>query len=239
LTISLDEAIPTGRHKHCETRMNLHGTTVSSRPLRCEINGSTFRSNNWSLPLPNCSLDSISCSEVFEFVRDDTALAAEISRLLKPGGKIRIEVPNAGGAAGLDAYNLYRYFVDTTRRGRKPYETAEIGWRRHYSAEDVSSLLGREFAIRSSSTRGVGISEAIRFGAMVICRYALGNDALYRRTRPLIDLVQATERRLKPGPSGWLMVVDAQKCPSAAVFGAPHPTESGPGKSPGPLNRDR
>jgi len=45
------------------------------------------------LPFPDNSFDRIICSEVMEHIPDDRAAAAELARVLKPGGIIAVTVP--------------------------------------------------------------------------------------------------------------------------------------------------
>ena len=47
--------------------------------------------------LPGASFDAITLWHVFEHLADPVALLEEIHRLLKPGGRLLIEVPNFGG----------------------------------------------------------------------------------------------------------------------------------------------
>lgn len=52
------------------------------------INGDGTR-----LPFPDDTFDHIICSEVMEHIPDDTAAAAELARVLKPGGTLGVTVP--------------------------------------------------------------------------------------------------------------------------------------------------
>lgn len=45
------------------------------------------------LPFPSASFDKVICSEVLEHIHDYTAVLAEISRILKPGGILAVSVP--------------------------------------------------------------------------------------------------------------------------------------------------
>ena len=45
------------------------------------------------LPFPDDTFDRIICSEVMEHIPDDRAAAAELARVLKPGGMIAVTVP--------------------------------------------------------------------------------------------------------------------------------------------------
>lgn len=63
-----------------------------------------------ALPFPDGSFDAVLSHEVLEHVRDDRAAAAEIVRVLRPGGRLALFVPNRG----------------------YPFETHGIFWRGRY-----------------------------------------------------------------------------------------------------------
>lgn len=48
-----------------------------------------------SIPLPDASVDAVMCTEVLEHVPDPVAAIKELSRLLKPGGRLLITAPFA------------------------------------------------------------------------------------------------------------------------------------------------
>ncbi|MGY1722848.1 class I SAM-dependent methyltransferase [Blastococcus sp. SYSU DS0533] len=48
------------------------------------------------LPFPDASVDRVIASEVLEHIPDDTTAMAEISRVLKPGGRVAVTVPRFG-----------------------------------------------------------------------------------------------------------------------------------------------
>jgi SAM-dependent methyltransferase len=49
-----------------------------------------------ALPVPDASIDRVIASEVLEHIPDDTTALAEISRVLKPGGRVAVTVPRYG-----------------------------------------------------------------------------------------------------------------------------------------------
>ena len=136
-------------------------------------------------------------------------MIAEMARVLRPGGMLRVRVPNAGPLAGLDAYNLYRYLTDITRRGRKPVEIDEVGWRRHYSADDLKELLGPEFVVRTIATHRVGIAELLNVSALALFRWYCRSDARYRRAQTIVERVERIENRIRPRRIGTVLVVEA------------------------------
>jgi len=73
-------------------------------------NASITNAAGEALPFPDGSFDLILSHEVLEHVRDDRLAAAEMARLLRPGGRVVVFVPNRG----------------------YPYETHGIFWRGRY-----------------------------------------------------------------------------------------------------------
>jgi SAM-dependent methyltransferase len=59
-------------------------------------NASILSAAGEELPFPDASFDLILSHEVLEHVRDDRAAACEMSRVLRPGGRIVVFVPNRG-----------------------------------------------------------------------------------------------------------------------------------------------
>jgi SAM-dependent methyltransferase len=49
-----------------------------------------------ALPVPDASVDRVMASEVLEHIPDDAAAFAEITRVLKPGGRVAVTVPRYG-----------------------------------------------------------------------------------------------------------------------------------------------
>ncbi len=190
-----------------------HGTAYAARPIRCVIGSHAFLTQSSALPLPDKWCEEITCFDVLEYVRDDEALIAEFARVLQPGGMLRLRVPNAGPLAGLDAFNLYRYLVDITKRGAKPKETAEVGWRRHYGRNDLAALLTPRFRLQSTSTQRVGIGELLRTISLVVFRWLLQSDVDDRRVDPLIRRLERIEDKVKPGQVGTLLTIEAVRLP--------------------------
>lgn len=80
------------------------------------------------LPLPSASFDFILSHEVLEHVQDDRACVEEMARILRPGGRMAIFVPNRG----------------------YPFETHGIYWRGQYKFGNIPlvNYLPRNFRDR-------------------------------------------------------------------------------------------
>ncbi|MEX2237103.1 MAG: class I SAM-dependent methyltransferase [Dehalococcoidia bacterium] len=59
-----------------------------------------------ALPFAAQSFDGLLCLDVLEHIPDASAVVAEISRVLRPGGLLVLTVPNRGVLRKLDSYNL-------------------------------------------------------------------------------------------------------------------------------------
>jgi SAM-dependent methyltransferase len=69
------------------------GPGVQGGP-RSQGGGVAVNGNALSLPFPDASFDRIIASEVMEHIPDDAGAAAELSRVLRPGGTIAVTVPS-------------------------------------------------------------------------------------------------------------------------------------------------
>ena len=194
-------------------RTNLHGTIIAPRPIRGTVGNLKFWANSWALPLADASCASVTCLDVLEFVRDDEAMIDEFARVLRPGGRLRLRVPNSGPLAGLDALNLYRYLVDVTRRGQKPPETDEVGWRRHYSVADLAALLEPSLCIRAVSTRRVGFAEIVAFAALLVFRWLRRSEDCYQRVQSVLHWIERVEDTMRLWHAGSVLEVEAVRQP--------------------------
>jgi SAM-dependent methyltransferase len=160
------------------------------RPLRCESNGTIVSAPARNLPFADNHFDFVDCGTVFAYVRNDEALTNELARIVSPGGIVHLRVPADGPLAGLDAFNIHRYLVDITKRGLRPFETADIGWRRHYGESDIAHMFGREcFTVVEFRRSGLAASEAVRMSGFVLFRWWRASRNGYRRVSRLAEYV--------------------------------------------------
>lgn len=180
---------------------------VEERPLRCQLGDRVAGGQVSHLPFEDASIDSVDCGTVFAYARNDEALAHELGRIVRAGGAIALSVPATGLLAGLDSFNLYRYLVDVSGRGLRPFETSDIGWRRHYALTDIALLFGDNgFDIVAQRRFAVGLAEAVRLGGLVLFRWLLPSRDRYRAAARVSNRVLELERGISWRHGFWLEV---------------------------------
>lgn len=210
LTLTLDFDDPNGPWRQIEARDSGQHRSPA-RPIICRGCFGTALAHPAWLPFRDGVFDSARLIDQLEFVRREEELLAEISRVLGPGGALTLRVPAAGPLAGFDALNLHRYVVDIARRGRRPVETWEIGWRKHYSEADIHGMLAKAgLDVASIERTRFVISELLDFGARFVYRCLTDNEPTERRVQRALDRVRRAEHRLS-FDSGFLMTVVARK----------------------------
>ena len=177
------------------------------RPVRCEVAGKILGAPAADLPFADNAFESVDCGSVFAFVRNDEGLAAELARIVASGGCVSLMVPSTGLLAGLDAFNLHRYLVDITKRGLRPFETAEIGWRRHYGLDDIVGVFNPvEFDVVDSRRTAIGASELVRLTGFALFRWLRPSRNRYRRASRLATRVLNAEQSIEWPHGYWLNV---------------------------------
>lgn len=171
------------------------------------------------LPFPDESFDRIECGTLFSVIRDDEGLAQELVRVLRPGGRLHLRVPATGPLGGLDAYNLAAYLADITRRGSKPFETAEAGWRRHYSVAALHRMFGSEVMQIVEATRsGLALGELVRFAGIFLFRWLVPSRDNFRRVEAAAARVERLDRRIELGAGFWIdMVLQRERAAGGTV----------------------
>jgi len=72
------------------------------------ITNTAIRGDTSFLPFATETFDTVLCSEVIEHIADDQQAVKELSRVLKPGGRLIISVPVPPGNIDLDEYGHKR-----------------------------------------------------------------------------------------------------------------------------------
>jgi SAM-dependent methyltransferase len=105
-------------------------------------------------PFPDGTFDQVVVVDYLEHIPDDGAFAAELARILKPGGRVIINVPHLKPHSLL---NRVRHAIGLTDE-----------WHGHlrpgYSLEGLRALLGPRFEIERATTYSKAFSELVDTG---------------------------------------------------------------------------
>lgn len=168
------------------------------RPARCTTPAGTVHALPFRLPFKSGTFTRIECRDLVEFSRNDDLVLAELVRLLAPGGLLSLRLPAKGPLSALDANNLHHYLVDTTRRGMRPWETAEIGWRRHYTVEDIRHLLDpSQTNIQSIDRRRLGATELGDFAGRLAFRWRSHSPQRYATWVERLEPLHRADERIR------------------------------------------
>lgn len=136
------------------------------------------------LPWPDGHFDAAVCLDVLEHCPDPEAAAAELARVLRPGGTLVASVPHAGLLGGCDSLNVYARL----RPGADP-PTDDPSWggrphHRHFSAAELAAVLGPELEVEAVRYSGLGLAELVNLPLLLATR------GVSRRLRPLYAVLQ-------------------------------------------------
>jgi SAM-dependent methyltransferase len=105
-------------------------------------------------PFPDRTFDQVVVVDYLEHIADDGAFAAELARILKPGGRVIINVPHLKPRS---LVNRFRHAIGLTD-----------AWHGHlrpgYSLEGIRSLLGPRFEVERAVTYSKAFSELVDTG---------------------------------------------------------------------------
>jgi 2-polyprenyl-3-methyl-5-hydroxy-6-metoxy-1,4-benzoquinol methylase len=187
-----------GRHVLCVdvTQANLDALVrlypeLVDRDLLTPLHGDLTR-----IPLDTAALDGAFCMEVLEHVEDDRAAAAELARVVKPGGVLVVTVPNRKAPLPL----VERLGLESVHDRPGPEHHVRPG----YDARELTELL---------ETAGFDVVSVAGVGGR-----------LYRATTGAVSLAHLAYRKLR-GDDAWTwadLERDATSLPMR-IYGAVFP----------------
>jgi SAM-dependent methyltransferase len=148
--------------------LKLSGVDIDTRALhaaRAALPDADLRAASAdALPFADASFDLVTCMDVVEHLPVETRrpAACELRRVLRPGGRLIVQVPHAGKFAWLDPQNfrhrapwLYARFVGGGVRDAG-YAAAqqEVVWHHHFTDQQLRDVLGDSWITRHTHHGG-------------------------------------------------------------------------------------
>jgi SAM-dependent methyltransferase len=165
--------------RRARPRMRLAGVDISeaavTRARQAIPCGDIQIASACELPYPSEYFDCVTCLEVLEHIPAETRGTAlrEIRRVLRPAGRLILEVPHAGAFSWLDPQNFRfrfpRLYTAVVGRGGRDavYENGHrLVWHHHFSLAELLSLCGSEWkpvAMKRGGLFLVPLSDAARW----------------------------------------------------------------------------
>lgn len=83
-------------HRHPETPLDWHGADLLGFRLRLRpgVALRKVQADLHALPFADAGFDAVTCSYVYQHLVDPAAVTAELSRVLAPGGRLLLSLPN-------------------------------------------------------------------------------------------------------------------------------------------------
>ncbi|HCG00504.1 MAG TPA: hypothetical protein DEV93_08150 [Chloroflexi bacterium] len=160
-----------------------------------------------NIPYPDGFFDGVLLLDVLEHVPDEEATLKEVHRVLRPGGRLVVSVPNQGLLAGWDSLNLYR----TIFGDRRPAPTDDPSWttsprHRHYSIESLRALVEDRFEIQAAQYTGLGLAEPINLALLLVFRALFPFRFAYETAQYVYFAAYLAEDRIVTGRYGYHMM---------------------------------
>ncbi|MFO8013074.1 MAG: class I SAM-dependent methyltransferase [Phycisphaerae bacterium] len=172
-----------------------------------------------ALPLQAESMDVVTFIEVLEHVDRERRFLEEVHRVLRPGGRIILSVPNKGLAEPLDMDNLV--FSPALKAGKRlglfrHVSDYHLRYHRHYSVQDLQGLFDGLFRIDAVYYGGL-VANQIGFllyksGTIGLRLLGVGEDApLMKRMETWMNVVTNWDFERTYGPRSDKLAVRAQR----------------------------
>jgi SAM-dependent methyltransferase len=171
-----------------------------------------LRADAQALPFGDGSVDAVVMLDIVEHMADPSAVFVEARRVLRPGGCLVVSVPYKGPLTGLDPNNVYNAL-----RNRWPswppldgFDESASGTHRHFTVDEVRTLLGPEFVVDRVARTGVGASEVMHLGFRIAFVALLRWRSVYRMLLPLHLITYLIDDMIPAGPLGYHLTLRAR-----------------------------
>ncbi|OKL44888.1 methyltransferase domain-containing protein [Pseudovibrio exalbescens] len=197
---------------------------VMKWPREAERPNAAFLTENDCLPLPDSSIDRIMLVHALDMAHDPDGLMGEAYRVLAPGGRLLVVVPNRRGAWCRSEVSPFGY-------GR-PYSRPQL---ESFLTSHMLSVVSQEEALYVPPTRSRMIMKSARsferVGQVLWPAFAglLVVEAEKKVYRGLTNRSNRAARVLRPVflPEGKTAGVQAMDgCREPVIYGSPHPSSS-------------
>jgi SAM-dependent methyltransferase len=149
------------------------------------------------LPFADETFDYVTCIEVLEHIPAELRAQSlsEMHRVLKPGGRLALRVPNAGVFAFLDSNNLrfrlpwlYRRLIGGGMRDHGYVGgSADIVWHHHFSRHELLELAGTGWKIEAYRCGGLFLFPLIDLARWPFYRAGCGDHPVSLFMEQLAD----------------------------------------------------
>jgi SAM-dependent methyltransferase len=160
------------------------------------------------LPFSDERFEVVALVDCLHNVVDEQSVLDEAARVLRPGGRLLLRVPQAGPLGWLDARNLYRYVQYVTNRGENPPTMVGENWHRHYRRVEIERLLqARDFRLLQTTGTGLGLGEPLDLFLLLLFCYFSPSRRRYLRVHRLVRAIERVDDRLQFGAGRYLTVL--------------------------------
>lgn len=185
-----------------DRKVILHGLDFRPKEfygITADIDFKTCNIESEPLPFPDASMDYVICNQIYEHCKEIFFLTSEIARVLKPGGKAVIGVPNLSSLHSLVMLLL----------GRQPPPVLVVGPHvRGFCVNGLNDLFEFAGTFHTIAVRGSGFypfpTPVAKLLAKVFPKYAVSLFGLYEKKGSPADYLATLQKiPVESSFKGW------------------------------------